>query len=494
MRKIGLARSVHEDKVRACWLGKNIGGTLGAPYEGQRTVHALKFYDPVPDGSAPNDDLDFQLVWLKMLEDVGVHPSLTDFADYWIRHLSSYPWNEYGFCRRNLERGLRPPISGCFDNYYIDEMGSPIRSEIWACTAPGDPQLAARMAWMDSSLDHAGGEGTFGEMFWSAVESAAFVCSDIPVLLSIGLSMVPVWSRISRVIRDVIWCHENGARWDEARQRVITNFGREQPCHAPQNHGFAVIGLLYGEDFGDKLCTAVNCGYDTDCTGATLGSFLGILGGTEGIPEEWTAPVGETIVLHRFTQGLDAPRTISDLARRTCAVAERMVSVRSDSVALAERTMLPPDLISILSRNEAALIALRRDPQSAIATVNGYDVAFHYGGEPVIRPGVQKRVGISVSRNDIPVDCAIKLRPPLGWLSRRLGTTMNQARFGLSADCPQDINEVEVTVLVGRRSLRCAFIMLGPGEAKGYPCGQNVPTCPRCHARAQSCVCSARPP
>jgi len=201
MPGIKLSESEYKDKVYACWLGKNIGGTLGAPYEGRKEVLSLGYFDPVPDGSAPNDDLDFQLVWLKMLQDRGVNPRLEDFVDYWIRHLSSYPWNEYGFCRRNLERGLRPPISGCFENYFVDEMGSPIRSEIWACLAPGDPQLAAELAWMDSALDHAGGEGTCGEMFWSAVESAAFVMGDPRALIQIGLAMIPLASRISRVGR-----------------------------------------------------------------------------------------------------------------------------------------------------------------------------------------------------------------------------------------------------------------------------------------------------
>jgi len=31
-------------------------------------------------------------------------------------------------------------------------MGSPIRSEIWACVAPVDPELAASLVWMDSSI------------------------------------------------------------------------------------------------------------------------------------------------------------------------------------------------------------------------------------------------------------------------------------------------------------------------------------------------------
>ena len=55
-----------------------------------------------------------------------------------------------------------PPVSGWFENYYVDEMGSPIRSEIWACISPADPQTAASLAWMDSVMDHAGGEGTYG--------------------------------------------------------------------------------------------------------------------------------------------------------------------------------------------------------------------------------------------------------------------------------------------------------------------------------------------
>ena len=33
-----------ESAVRGCWLGKNIGGTLGAPFEGQRTLQNVSFY------------------------------------------------------------------------------------------------------------------------------------------------------------------------------------------------------------------------------------------------------------------------------------------------------------------------------------------------------------------------------------------------------------------------------------------------------------------
>ena len=80
MPAITIGRQEYRDKVYACWLGKNIGGTLGGPWECRKHTHALTFYDPVPQKAAPNDDLDLQLVWLKMLEDTGIDPSVRTFA------------------------------------------------------------------------------------------------------------------------------------------------------------------------------------------------------------------------------------------------------------------------------------------------------------------------------------------------------------------------------------------------------------------------------
>ena len=479
----------YRDKVYACWLGKNIGGTLGAPYECRKTIQTLDFYDPLPDKSAPNDDLDLQLAWLKCLEDRGIEITCGDLADYWVKCLSSYPWNEYGFCRRNLGRGLRPPISGCFENYYIDEMGSPIRSEIWACVAPGDPQLAAALAWHDAVLDHAGGEGVYGEMFWAAVESAAFVVGDPHTLIRIGLEMIPLWSRISRVVRDAVWCHDNAIPWEEARQRILNAFGHHNPCHAPQNHGFTILGWLYGTDYGDKLCKAVNCGYDTDCTGATLGSVLGILGGTAGIPARWREPIGEPIVLHKFTGDCGAPADVAELTRRTEAVARQMLAARSDAAELADATAAPDDL-SVLFRNDRALLALARDPLAAIERVDDCDLAFHYHGEPVLRPGLTKTVSVSVTEGDVAL-CIQRaaLAAPDGWSVERLGVDQGRWRFALRADDVADRNELSVTVSTAESTLTAAFTLLGPGGAQGYPCNVNVPKCDVCHARKESCIC-----
>ena len=490
-RPVQVGVADYRDKVYACWLGKNIGGTLGAPYECQKKIQQLTFYDPLPDKSAPNDDLDLQLAWLKCMEDHGVHIACGDLADAWVEYLSAYPWNEYGFCRRNLGRGLRPPMSGCFENYYIDEMGSPIRSEIWACVAPGDPQLAAALSWHDAVLDHAGGEGLYGEMFWAALESAAFVLDDPHTLIQIGLAMIPVWSRISRVIRDAVWCHDHDVPWEEARERILAAFGHHNPCHAPQNHGFTILGWLYGSDYGDKLCKAVNCGYDTDCTGATLGSVLGILGGTAGIPDKWREPIGEPIVLHKFTGDCAAPADVAELTARTEAIARAMLAERSDAADFAEATQAPADL-SVLFRNDRALLALARDPMSAIERVDGTHLALHYHGEPVLRPGIAKTVSVSLARDDEAVAVQrAEIAAPDGWSVEQVGVEQGRWRFALRADEVADRGELSVTAHSAQGSVSAAFTMLGPGEAQGYPCNVNVPRCDKCGARKEACVCPA---
>ena len=469
--------SEFRDKVYACWLGKNIGGTLGAPYECRRHTHALTYYDPVPDQAAPNDDLDLQLVWLQALEQEGLDPPLPVLADYWARHAASYPWNEYGFFMRNYTRGLRPPIAGCFENYFVDEMGSPIRSEIWACLHAGDPQSAAAVAWRDSAIDHAGGEGTCGEMFWAAVEAAAFVETDPMTLIHIGLNMIPLSSHVARAIREAVWCHQNGYNWGNARERLASRFGHLQPCNAVPNHGFIILGWLYGNSFGDRLCRAVNCGYDTDCTGATLGALLGILGGTAGIPAEWRDPIGTDIVLHKFTRGLDAPATLEALTDRTVALAHRAAADKAE-VRFERATSLPDDCLTRLFRNDKARRARRGDIHAAVAMCGPRQVSLHYGGEPVLRPGIGKQVRITVEGEPAEVD----LEVPQDWSCRRL----EPGRFELFTEgVVSDRNEV--VVRLGDESV--GFAMLGPGEARGFPAGGKVPTCPTCRARVEACIC-----
>ena len=63
-----LNKKTFYDKVLGCYIGKNIGGTLGAPDEWKRQINNYTFYTHDITGEPlPNDDLDLQFINLKAL-------------------------------------------------------------------------------------------------------------------------------------------------------------------------------------------------------------------------------------------------------------------------------------------------------------------------------------------------------------------------------------------------------------------------------------------
>ncbi len=314
-------------KIEACWLGKAIGGTLGMPLEGKLGPHQLSFYEPIPNSLAPNDDLDLQVVWLHHLLSTG-QGQLTPggLADAWRRHVR-FPWDEYGCCLRNLEYGLTGMQVGAFDNWFSEGLGAAIRSELWACMAPGDPARAAGFAYCDAVCDHAG-DGVWAIVFLSALQSAAFAEHRRDVLLDTALAFLPPESRVRRAVEDTRrwWKEFEGSddSWLLVREKINRRFGTSNFTDVAANLAYTILGWLAGEeDFGQSLCVAVNCGADTDCTGATLGALLGILN-PQGIPEKWSRPIGNTIQLSKGISGVDVPADISDLTERTLRLSRQL--------------------------------------------------------------------------------------------------------------------------------------------------------------------------
>jgi len=336
----------YKDKVMGCWAGKNIGGVLGAPFECKRQMNDIDFYtQDLSAGPPPNDDLDLQIVWLTAVEKYGRQVNASLLGEYWLSYVIA-DWSEYGAGKANLRAGLVPPLSGYFNNQYRNSCGCFIRSEIWACLAPGHPDIAVRYAYEDGIVDHAG-EGVYGEVFCAALQSAAFVTSDFNVLTDIGLSYIPPECAVARCVKTAVECFQKGLSLADARIRIhneapgtfgalgrrISDIPTEDGSmeigvpgfDCPENIGFLIAGWLYGKgDFGKSLCAAVACGEDTDCTAATLGAILGIISGASRLPEKWTKPINDKIVTLCINKtawgGVWVPDTVTELTDRVLRV------------------------------------------------------------------------------------------------------------------------------------------------------------------------------
>lgn len=426
----------YRDKVLGCWMGKNIGGTLGAPFEWKRQINNITFYTQDLGGDPlPNDDLDIQLLWLVAMEEKGIDVDAHLLAEYWRLYVTPH-WAEYGTAKINMKSGLMPPLCGTVNNEYKHSCGSFIRSEIWACIAPGFPKIAAKYAYEDGIIDHGNGEGVYGEVFCAALESAAFVEKDIKKLIDIGLSYIPDDCGVAQAVRSVVESYESGKTWIEARDEIISKYagwmarqliserdmekgfvGTKRGWDVPSNVAIVVIGMLYGEgDFDKSMCIAVNCGEDTDCTGATVGAIFGIMHGIDAIPEKWIEPIGRKIRTACLNLGElgyygdQLPADIDNLTERVYRIAQQVILRYNLPIRLCEDMETDLDGLedSHLFAGEMREI-LYRSPNGPVFSFPFFDIWVDYGDTPYVQDGTPKKIKITI-KNKYKVQENVNIR------------------------------------------------------------------------------------
>ncbi|KLU59769.1 ADP-ribosylglycohydrolase [Peptococcaceae bacterium CEB3] len=440
-----LSLESYRNKVMGCWMGKNIGGTLGAPFECKRQINDVTFYAQDVDNNPPaNDDLDLQLIWLNAIEKYGRRINASILGEYWLSFITPH-WVEYGAGKTNMRMGIVPPLSGYLNNPYRDSCGCFIRSEVWACIAPGHPDIAVKYAYEDGIVDHSN-EGLYGEIFFAAIESAAFVESDRDKLINIGLSYIPEDCGIAKGVRAAVDSYRDGLSWMEARKKVMTavpgTFGLirtfenlpedipigERGYDAPSNVAITILGWIYGgDDFGESICTAVNCGEDTDCTAATLGSIWGIIHGYDGIPEVWKKPMGDrinTMCLNFLDGVVSIPGTISELTDRVLKLTPiflggEICDFMGDGYtidALEGEGLYNKPVMKNYWIKESFGDTLKRQPFSVKYEFVIFDAVLDYCGEPFIKENNTKTFILTLSNNIGRQQWVnIKWHTPDGW-------------------------------------------------------------------------------
>ena len=445
---VTLNEAEFRDRVYACWLGKNIGGTLGMPFEGKKQIQNISFYTKIKKGEpAANDDLDLQLLWLKAMQEHDGRVDARILGEYWLKFVP-VDWNEYGVGKRNMNRGILPPLSGEFNNAkWKPSNGAWIRSEIWACLTPGSPGLAASMAREDACVDHGAAEGTFAEIFTAAVESAAFVEPDRDKLIAIGLQMIPPDCGVATAIRAAVDAKKNGKDWQQAREDVIKASEATGWFQAPRNVAYIIIGWLYGDgDFGNSICIAVNCGDDTDCTGATLGSIWGILHGTAGIPQQWVEPIGVGIKTVAI-KGFDHAHDLNALTDQTVAMTKLVQARYNLPVALGQT---PTDLSQVgrlcLADTATAKALWALSPYQIVWNEAALQVTLDYMTDPLIAAHTRRQIEVTLlNRSGTTADYAVSLTGlPAGWTVEGLPSTPVTIAAGAAKIFPVAITAEEV--------------------------------------------------
>ena len=341
-----------ENKIHGAWMGRVCGCLLGKTVEGIRTDELIPFlketgnypmhryilhndldkvnlnkykfgfhsrcYADTANGMPVDDDTNYTVLYQEVIEKYG-----RDFTPFDVSRagLAYQPKDAYctaervAFC--NFVKGYEPPESAIYKNPYREWIGAQIRGDYFGYINPGNPALAAEMAWRDASISHTK-NGIYGEMFVAAMLAVAAETNNIKDIILGGLAEIPHTSRLYKEIISVLHGFEDGVSQSECFKVIHKKYDEHSAhdwCHTISNAIIVAASLLYGQgDYGKSICIAVEAGFDTDCNGATVGSVLGMANGIESIPDCWTKPINDT--LHTSIFGVNTVK-ISDRVKLT---------------------------------------------------------------------------------------------------------------------------------------------------------------------------------
>ncbi|WMX49032.1 ADP-ribosylglycohydrolase family protein [Streptomyces roseicoloratus] len=249
------------------------------------------------DGMPEDDDLNYPLLNLLLLQRHGRGFTTADVARLWLGELpAGRTFTAERIAYRNLLDGVEPPLTATRRNPFREWIGAQIRADVHGWTNPGDPAGAARQAHRDAVLTHTA-NGVYGAMFVAAtIATAAGGAADVHESLAAGLAVVPPESRLAKAVRCGIAtarAHPGHRDFDTVVDRLHAALGGYHWVHAVPNAALLAAALTHADgDFTRSVCAAVSGGWDTDSNGATAGSVAGLLAGhPERLPAFWTSPL-----------------------------------------------------------------------------------------------------------------------------------------------------------------------------------------------------------
>jgi len=346
------------DRVRGAWLGRAVGCLLGKPVEGvgrvgireilqatgrwpladwftarglpeevaarhpwNRASRATSLAENI-DGMPEDDDLNYTMLALALIEERGRGFTTDDVAERWLKELPGLRvFTAERAVYRNLLDGIEPCDAATTRNPYREWIGAAIRADLYGWVRPGDPHAAAELAWRDARLSHVR-NGVYGAMFVAAMAAAACVANDIDAVLTAGLSVVPPRSRLARSVALALDLARRAVPHDEAVDKLYAVHDGLHWVHVLNNAAAVALALAgSGGDFSRSICAVVSAGWDTDSNGATVGGILGALRGASALPAHWTRPLNGRIA--SSLRGFDGV-TFEALAIRTLARTGRL--------------------------------------------------------------------------------------------------------------------------------------------------------------------------
>ncbi|OWA04242.1 hypothetical protein B9W62_28920 [Streptomyces sp. CS113] len=308
-----LGRAAGNWPPTAYFTARGVPGDLLAAYPWNRRSAPTSLAENI-DGMPEDDDLNYPLLGLKLLQRHGRGFETADVARVWLDELpAGRTFTAERVAYRNLLSGVEPPDTARHRNPFREWIGALIRADVHGWTNPGDPGAAAEQAHRDATLTHTA-VGVHAAMFAAAVIATAAGTDtdtdtgtgtgtrtrtgtgapDVHTCLRAGLAVVPPGSRLAGAVRHAVRLAAAHADFDTVVDGLhAVHSPAHHWVHAVPNTALIAAALTHADgDFTGSVSRVVSGGWDTDSNGATVGSVAGLLAGSPAaLPAHWTAPL-----------------------------------------------------------------------------------------------------------------------------------------------------------------------------------------------------------
>lgn len=309
---IALSKEELKDRIKGAWAAQTIGVTFGAPIEFQYNSTMVQDNQRIEwtDSSLVSefaikpgtyDDIYMDLTFMQVIEDNGIDATPQQYADA-IGKSTYKLWFANQTARYNIQNGLAPPESGHWlNNPCADDIDFQIEADFAGLMSPGMVNSAVGICDRVGHIMNYG-DGYYGGVFIASLYAEALIAEstdELEDLIRAALKPIPVKSKFSQCITDVIQWHEEApddwkATWYKVNRKWSTDTGsplgifRPFNIDAKINAAWVVLGLLYGKgDFTRTFEITTRCGDDADCNPASAGGVLGAIVGYNAIPDFW---------------------------------------------------------------------------------------------------------------------------------------------------------------------------------------------------------------
>ena len=297
------------DKIRGGWYGQTIGCTYGGPtefkYKGGIIPDTISIpwyddyiYDTYIEDPGLYDDVYMDLTFLETMLKYGLDAPVEEYAKAFA-YADYKLWHANQAARYNILNGRGAPESGHWMyNPHADDIDFQIEADFIGMLYPGQANKASDLSDRIGHIMNYG-DGWYGGVYIGAMYCLAYVCDDIPTVVSEALKTIPEGTKFHSTISDVIkywkmYPDDWKQCWFEVTNRHADDIGCPEGVwngfniDATINSAFVVIGLLYGGgDFFKTIDISTRCGNDSDCNPASAAGILGVMYGYSAIPDEW---------------------------------------------------------------------------------------------------------------------------------------------------------------------------------------------------------------